>query len=269
MEITIGLHSYNIPYNWNELTIKDGIKLYNFCSNNIPKGLIRKYDIMLNSNDFDNDIAEWEENITEEDNELFLKFIDKTINYFTKAPFEDLEVTSEESKINVYSTYLERYVLDILFLGVTYNPLGITKFNHKKNTYYLPSDKKIGDITIPMYDLIANQFCEVADLLALVNKGNDGFKYTPYVLAVLCLQKNEFYNEELALKRAKEFEQLPMDIVWEVFFCLIVSTHIQQKDLYSYLEAQKEIKEYPQAITLGQSSYWTYTLSRTIPFHWN
>ena len=269
MKITIGLHKYNIPYNWNEVTIKDGIEMYSFCYKNIPKKLKQKYDIILKSNDLDNDIKEWQDTILESDIEDFSNFVTKVIHYFSKAPNNVLEYCSEESKQTIYTNYLERFVIDILFSGATYQPLGITKFKYKCKTYHLPKDKKIGDTIVPMYDLISMQFCECADLISLVNSGNDSFKYAPYVLAVLCLQDNEYYNEEMAIKRAKEFEGLNMDTLYEVFFCLINSIITHQKGLLSYSQSQKGLRELVRVATNGASYYWTSTLNQTIHYHLN
>jgi len=38
--------------------------------------------------------------------------------------------------------------------------------------------------------------------------------------AVMCREKGEDYDEDKAMVRAEAFETLPMNIVWEVFFCI-------------------------------------------------
>ena len=58
-------------------------------------------------------------------------------------------------------------------------------------------------------------------------------------------QKLEPYNEDTCLKRADEFKDLPMDIVWQVFFCLMQqSVLLNQNISISFLEGvQKQRRQ--------------------------
>jgi len=274
VNFTINNEQYQFPSTWGEISLKDSIALHELCKS-IPTYLKDKYDIILGSGSHEiaeEEITKWMEDIeVSEAVKEFPIFYGKVIKSLSNVPQELIDYTTIESRTQIFSTYLERFVLDIMYNGVTYQSVGISSFEFKGNEYYLPSERRMNDLVIPMEAMSTVQFCEASDFMAMINKQKEGFKYSAYIVAILCLMKDEKYDEEVIVKRAKEFEELPMDIIWEVFFCLESFLHTSKKDtLSSFHQKVLSVVKFPQDFkTHGEDLFWTSTLSQDMRFHWN
>jgi hypothetical protein len=103
-----------------------------------------------------------------------------------------------------------------------YEPLNIPDFEFKGEIYVVPPSRKIADMLIPFADEKAITFVESTQLMgAIFESKSIGLGNMALVTAILCRKENEAYNEQVALQRATEFMDLTMDIIWEVFFCII------------------------------------------------
>jgi hypothetical protein len=72
---------------------------------------------------------------------------------------------------------------------------------------------------VPGVGLSALQFTQSADFFSAMNKVAEGaYDKMRYAIAILCLPKGEKYDEQKMFERAELFEDLPMSVVWEVFF---------------------------------------------------
>ena len=273
INVRIGQNTFEAASHWKEITLSQGVELHHICKTAMPKELMHKYDLIINSKDLDRDIEDWSNELdASEIIKTFPKFYGKIIQFFTGCDNDTIDYTTIESRTNIFTLYFEKFVIGILFNGIGYNPLGITSFIHQKNEYFLPSDKRIGDLLVPCNDLTTVQFCESADLISYINKQERGFKYSAYVCAILCLKKDEKYNEDTITNRAvREFNTLPMDIVWEVFFCLTNFQITSMEDSHHSFH-QRVINVIPTENSYnsaGVDSSLTYTLSQIMPFSWN
>ena len=274
VDFRIDKKKYQFPSTWGDVTIKDATRLHQLCKS-IPDKLKEKYDIILsssNNNQAEDEVRKWIESCDADDTvKEFPMFYGKVILSLSNVPEDIIDYTTIESRLHIYTRYLEKFVLGAMYNGVGYDHAGITSFDFKGNEYLLPSTKRMGELLIPMESISTVQFCEASDLMAMIGKQNEGFKYSAYIVAILCLTKGEVYDEDKILERSKEFEDLPMDIVWEVFFCLVNFLHTSKSVLWGCFHQRvlSKVKLQADSQTIGMGSSLTYILNQTIPFHWN
>lgn len=265
VELSVGLNQYNIPTTWSEISVSKAVKLYDIA-NTIPRCLRDKYDLVFKSKAESEEVEAWAETLTEEDLLEKMPEFYKKVVYFLSSIDVDID---DESASNVYYAFCEYFICGILYNGVGYDPVKISSFKFKGNEYLLPKDKKIGDVVIPMYDLKLIQFAEASDMLMMI--GDQGYKFASFIVAVLCLTKGEIYNEEVILKRAKEFEELDMATVWDVFFYLMSSVATLRRGLerYSHQEVLKLRKHRVDLDKVGEDLHWIFTPSQATCFSLN
>jgi len=261
VSITIATKSYEIPGTWSDMTAREGTTLHDLCMKEMPKELKDKYDIIMKSgkDDAEDNLVEWMDTLDPEcEIKSFPVFYGKIIQHMAKVPQKIMDYTSIGSRYSVYTRYLEKFVFGLMHNGATYEAVKISSFVHNKHTYPLPKDKRMGDLIVPMHDLTTVQFCESSDLMGYINKQENGFKYATFIVAILCLREHEKYSDELVIQRAKEFEDLPIDIIWEVFFCLDNFMYTLNQDMftYSHLRVLNQVRRVSRII--GEGSYLTY-----------
>jgi hypothetical protein len=265
IEIPIGSDHYQVPTTWSDITAYKATKLHKLCQT-MPESLKAKYELIFKEKGEEKEVLEWYNDLEDKEAlEVIPAFQLKVIQFLLDLD-KDLTLDSINS---LYYNMIEPFVVDILYNGCLYRPVKISHFTFNGNEYELPSDKKIGDVIVPMYDLKLIQFTESSDFLGLI--GKEGYKFAPFILATLCLKKGEKWSEDLVLSRAKEFEELPMSTVWDVFFYLISSVHTLKKDsLISFHQAAlKERKHQLVSATVGGGLSWTSTKTVTTCFSLN
>jgi hypothetical protein len=210
IDLRIGLNEYKLPLDWRDITLYDATQLHSVCLKSIPTKLKEKYAVILSSIDEDDcnaRIKEWSEDLDDSYVDELLVFVSKVYEHFKV----DVSQTTDESKLEIYVTYLELFVIGILHNGAGYEQIGFEEFEHNNKFYELPEHKVIAEDLIPMYDLLTIQFTECADILSYIP--SQGFKLMPFFISTLVMEG--FYDEDTVLDNAKEFQSLPMDIVWE------------------------------------------------------
>lgn len=270
----INNETYQFPSTWVDITVKTATQLHHICDSMPPK-LKDKYDIIMNGADekeLKKDIDKWIESV--EDNlqiKDFPIFYGKVIEALSNVPQNLIDMTTISSRLHIYSLYLEKFVMGLMYNGAGYQSVGISSFEFNDNTYQLPTNKRMNDLIIPMEALSTVQFCEASDFMALINSQDKGFKFAAYIVAILCLKKGEIYNEDIIVDRSKEFNDLPMDIVWEVFFCLDTFLYMSLRDSLSYFHQRAvSMARFPKDLpVVGETLLMTCTLIADIPFHWN
>jgi len=122
-------------------------------------------------------------------------------------------------------------------LGANVTAEDVSSFVYDNKTYYLPKDKQVIDMSIPLEAITMQQFAEASDLLNLIDNTEDGFKFMSYAIAVLAWEQGQEYNEDAVLIKGKTFKLLDMQTVWGVFFCSISTVSIFETSLMSYSES--------------------------------
>ena len=214
---------------WSDLTIRDvkkimkikiPDKLMDLYNSKTPKEYQKKYSKFL-LDDF----------------LKFAEFYGEMILMLTDIT--DVKYMQWHDRQTIYETHLRDFVIEMLLPMPNYQPKGIKFFEYNKVKYFLPKELKLLGEVIPGYDEKAMTFIEGCALTsATEGLKNGGVDKLPYFIAVYCRPEGEEYNEKKSIDRAKDFENLTMDIAWEVFFCIIELLKGSAKNIDTYIKNQ-------------------------------
>jgi|SaaInlV_200m_DNA_2_1039689.scaffolds.fasta_scaffold01814_12 hypothetical protein len=239
-KIKFNKEDYWIRNNWEDITLEQAIQLVRI---EIPENLLSYYHSLFKKED---------ENLSLLDEAIeFPKYYKQVLEILTDLPIGDL---SKYELYTIYRTYLESIIIGLHIAVIDYEYKKIDSFEYKKEKYYLPKDANILGHEIPMNEESIGAFTDCSTLLIAA----DGITLKRYehissVIAILCRKKGEVYGverndtvnfiDEDALKRANDFMDLPMDIVHEVFFCLIElqNTFSKHSEIFQDL-TQKDVQ---------------------------
>lgn len=229
--ITINNRTYIMPLNWSDLTLSVAERLYAIKP---TKAIQDRFDIFSDSREPEKDLNEWVDTVQYSD---IIPYIDKVIECLTEIDSLTLTKVPDSQKLYLYFHYLEKFAFGVRTLGLGVDIEPLDTFMIKSKFYFAPQSKAIMDMQIPLEGISMAQFTEATDLLNLIDKEEDGFKYMSYAIAVLCMEKGQEYNEDIVLINGKEFKELDMETVWGVFFCLMDSVNTYEADLLSCSES--------------------------------
>jgi hypothetical protein len=183
--------------NWSEVTLEQAIKL---TAINIPVDL----------DTFD----------------LF-KHIDKIKDCFTvmsSLTRDEVDMINPNSIVHFYHKNLQKYVDDLhRSAPVSYIPKLIDSFEFDGVEYHMPTSLIVDDETVILqHGQDVKRFVESSNLFKRYSElKDDGIKVMPMFIASVVKQDiDEPFDEQVITKRAEQFKQLPMSVVWEVFFCI-------------------------------------------------
>lgn len=274
-ELTIAGTDYSCFDQWGEMPLSKATELATLCNKEMPFPLKNLYTVYAKSKGAEDeetkkDIAEFAKDVTDEDTiKNFPVFYGKIIKCLSDIPNEIINKIDAGNRVAFYQQYCFKFVFGVLHFPFDFVAKGITEFTHHDITYYCPKSKTVLGEVKPFADRTAIEFAEAADLELFSNKLDGGkFECAANIIAVLCRPmveismskakekyngqtikqirkhtkedylKLEPYNEDTCLKRAETFHDLPMNIVWEVFFCLVQqSILLNQNIAISSLEA--------------------------------
>lgn len=137
----------------------------------------------------------------------------------------------------------------------TYVPKGIKSFHHGGVEYLMPESLELGDDVVLQHGQDAKRFVEASNLLALYSRmPKEGIKVAPMFIAAVVREVDEGdFDEVRVARRAEQFVDLPMAIVWEVFFCTSELLLRHMAATLDYLQAEAATR--PQT-SGGGSSLW-------------
>ena len=107
----------------------------------------------------------------------------------------------------------------------TYKPLGVEKIKWQGQTYVMPKNLKIENEIMACYKEPAKNITEAGNFVSMIHEMKyKGISVMKYICAYYLKRPNDgVISDELAAERAEMFRELPMSIVWEVFFCTYFS----------------------------------------------
>lgn len=227
--INIDLHSGNrlkIPTQWNEITISQAETIFRL-SKRLPDYVVKEYALWYEeqTEDVINQRNKLLEQITRTDE---VKHLPALYGEFIKAlsdiSEEDLNTLNRNDRTLIYNEYIKTKVMGLIHYP-DYNPQSIVSFKHNKAEYFLPTTEEGFGVSVPGVDLVADDFSQVSDLEANAAGLSGGrWELAPLIIAILCREKvkgvKKPYNEKEAIERSHLFKDLPMNIVFDVFFCL-------------------------------------------------
>jgi hypothetical protein len=203
----------------------------------MPRELKLKYELLsqcTTQEEAHDTLIDW---IDDNQHNDFSEFQLECINVLSDIDLPDN--ISKASTEFIYNSYIDLIVYGVMYEGCTHHATVISTFEHKGKIYELPKSNKTFDLTISMEGITMAQFAEFSDLMGLIHNQNNGYDFLSTAIAVLCLPEGEQYDEERVKEMAKEFDDLPMDIVYDVFFYSVNSCNTCEDDLVISLEEEE------------------------------
>jgi len=258
-----------IAQDWGDISLSKCIQLNKVIAE-MPKSLIEIYK----------EKGEKKENLlSQAENEgLTIKefpvFYGKVIEILTDI---DAKTLISEHRTELYHRFLLKFVIDsyhgfstdmlmgesFVWGGPVIDDKGFYIYEKgdyqliEKETYYFPTSEIKMGTTVPFCSESAEVFTESADLMIAAKKvANNQYDYVKNIVSILCRKKDEIYDENVMLARADLFENLPMSVVWRVFFYIMNASSIYVKDTASYLkDHQKELVNLLSQTSIGRRTY--------------
>lgn len=106
-----------------------------------------------------------------------------------------------------------------------YVPKGVEKIRWKGNTYILPENLTLENEIMACFKEPAKNITEAGNFVSMIHEMKyKGISVMKYICAYYLKRPGDgIITDELAAERAELFKELPMSIVWEVFFCTYFS----------------------------------------------
>jgi hypothetical protein len=132
-----------------------------------------------------------------------------------------IEQVNPADMLDLFLRYHLKFVVDLLSINPqSYFPKFTDKITFKGVEYRMPKSLMIDNTITPMHEMDAVTFVEAANVLKAIGKlKEEGIKHMHYFTAIYLRPEGEKYDEQKIAARAKLFEELTMDVYWEVFFC--------------------------------------------------
>lgn len=243
INLTIGGTDYQSFETWDEMPLSKAIEI-NIILDTMPKKL-KKYYTLTNENvkvpgqkfrKRDKELEQLEKSVTNKERmKEFPEFYGKIICCTSNIPEDVIKQIEWRDREAFYkskyegSISAESVVYALMHLPYDYKVRNIKKFEFDNEILWLPKTKRILGSYKPLADSTAIEFAESSDLEIFANDLAGG-KYSRManIISIMCRPKVkgliEQYDEQVSLKRAKKFKELPMSIVWEVFFYVLKHT---------------------------------------------
>ena len=218
---------YRCVHDWDDMQLWKAIELSNVCKE-CPEVLKNIYQ------------GDTRELTPDDEIKTIPLFAGKVMKCLTDVPQEVIDRIMPEDRMEFFQTYLNKFVIGVMYQPLDYEPTMLKSFELEGETYYIPQDRNILGNLRPMPNETAITFAESADLRIFAKKMEKSeIEVMPNVISIICRLKDEPYDEQTSLDRAHKFERLPMPIVWEVFFYL----NECQRTLNSIMETFSKVLE--------------------------
>lgn len=243
IKLSIGTVKGEVVEQWSELTLQQGIELHKIAFR-FP-GVVKEMYALSFQKGNESKIAELEATLTNvEKIKTLPRLYGDLIGLLTTFDVSFIRKIPPTVRTAFFNKFVLKFVLGILFFPNDLKYKSLERFILQGVTYELPKDRiiQIGldTFTEPFANGTAIEFTEVADL-EISSKGMQGgrFEMAANIIAILCRPSGEVYNENISLSRVSKFMTLPMDIVWQVFFCITESFNTLNDCTRLYLKAME------------------------------
>jgi len=245
IKLTIRGKEYTAPQNWKEITLQKFIEL---CDIEIPEKLRQLW--VASAGESDEDYKKADEAIgVVEIEKTFPEYYGKVIKCLTDIPEDVIDLIHGSLREQFFNKHLRHYIYSIFAnLPVdlkdgeldVYEPPKIEHFELDGVRYQLPITLSIYGDEIPMAREKAITFAEASDIeVALRDMAEGAANRIPMLIAIYCRPDGEEYDESKVMARADKFQELPMDIVWAVFFYMYVRLSKLLKSTHRYSKSME------------------------------
>jgi len=220
--IKINKKKYKGVYRWEEMTLR---RFADLASIAIPE----KYAQFIKADGQFEDTDKYlqaVEQITDNDKDvIFPQYYRKVVSCLSDIP-EDL--LNDSQVTTIYEQYFKPFVLSLIyhvpvihFFGQVkeYTPSSVKSFRIGLSRYYLPETVNILGQDVPLSKEPILTYTEASDIFRGVRMSEGDVKNLALFMAIYCRKKGEEYTQQKALERQEKFMDIPMSVVWGVFFC--------------------------------------------------
>ncbi len=207
MNFTIEKRKYDLAATWEEVTLKQAIKISKLDFNEeMFKRLIGVDD---------------PGELGEED----LAYMIQVITILSDVKPATLKKIDTHMLFVIFTHV--RYIINGLFyMNIeTYKPIGVKEISFKGKKYYTPETLLVAGENIVAWKEKSKFVTEANNIMATIAESKkEGIELLPFLCAIYLKENpDEDYNDEKIVKRSELFIDLPMMIVWEVFFYMFYS----------------------------------------------
>lgn len=221
--IEVNKEYYEFYNDWKEITLNKVVK---WAQTEQPECLSKLIHIAL-SEGIEAYFKVAKELTPEEANKTIPAYIGVMLKSFTNMPDDVINKIGVKQRTEFFHDYLIDKLFDVALMGRGLQMQDIKSFKYKGKTYHLPKVGKMVNGDSMGIDLMAIEFAESSDIMTQAENLRAGkIEALPYLLAVLCKEDGEVYDEQKIYEKAAIFGELDMITVWEVYFfmqkCLIL-----------------------------------------------
>lgn len=229
MELKINNRKYRLNIFWHTVTLRQAIDICNI-DYDVEKIINDDGSNMFSDNDYE--------------------YIKKVVTILSNIPTNVIDKLDNTQLVVLWD--LVSYMVKSLYLVKfdNYRPRGMKSIIFKDKTYHLPDSLIIDEEEIIAHKEPAVNIVEVSNLaMYLSEMKSKGLSSMKYICAILLKEdKDEVYDEEKIVERAKLFEELTMNIVFECFFFI---NYFSNNYLLSSVNCSVENQTKKQNIILG------------------
>jgi len=204
MKFTYNKKIYSLKIAWEDITLREAIALSKI---DIDEKTMEKFHKEIDVDNFTS-------------NEITL--MKEYLKILSSPNISKLDLM-DEAFIYVLFSYIRELIYHLYFLNIeTYRPKGIEEFKFKGKIYYLPETLNVNGEKIVGHKERSKFVTEGNNLMSYISKAKGRGVEALNLLAALYAKedKDEVYDDQIVAERAELFIDLPMSIVWEVFFCI-------------------------------------------------
>ena len=242
--LTIKSKDAKLIQHWKEMTLNHADRVYRIMDH-MPEKLKEIYQTTMREQTAQTKtkLAKlYKKLTTKETTKIFPQFYGKIICALSNITNKEMNFVLHDSRTEIYQLTMESgvscesVVMGLLGFPHDHEVRSIKNFKWRGETLELPAYKTQFGKEIPMADEQISTFAEATDLQIFGDQMAEGkYKVMSNIISILCRPKGEEYDEEKSLVRAKTMMKLPMDIVWEVFFCTVKQFGMLQTHTWIYL----------------------------------
>jgi hypothetical protein len=252
--VRINRKNYKGISEWSEMPCSMASKLFAVP---MPEKLKEYYKVLLDGKE--DKINSFVETVTNEDFiRTFPEYYGQIIEIWFNCNVEKLKPTD---RTEIYGEHCMKFILGLHWTpNIPVEYLEYIELDGLK--LFAPRFKDVLGVQVPICDETAETFAEVADLQINCEKFKGGqYDVAPNIISIFYRPKGEVYDEDTSLERAKRLGDVKMDVVWQVFFCLIQYLASQRiHDLLSLVEAERlnrkplqKVRDYLKSVGMGLS----------------
>jgi hypothetical protein len=205
--------------------------LYASLHDNSEEGKIKSSEV-LNSIDYDDEIK------------IFPEYYGRVLKLLSDIPQDIIDLMDAVERKTLFD--ICHHVICLSSISGTplfkndegkievYTPSEDESFSFLGDNYFYPKSLKLAGLSSPMENEPIITFTEASDVLSNWHQAGKGNANISMIAAIYCRKKGEVYSESIVKERSGAFENLPMSVIWRLFF-LHYQVNAEIKNRYPHL----------------------------------